>query len=91
MRLKLRMVCRELAKSRCSSDYISYYCGLLCAMGVCAMNSHTDPFTVTEVIKLPAAKFAFTSFREIADNLRGALSSGMLKRGKRYEIVIREI
>ena len=50
-----------------------------------------EAFTVTEIIKLPAAKFAFTSFREIADNLRGALSSGMLKRGKRYEIVIREI
>jgi len=50
-----------------------------------------EPFTVTEIIKVDYVKFAFSSFREIADNLRGALKNGMLKRGKRYEIIIKEI
>ena len=50
-----------------------------------------DPFTITEIIKVHPVKFAFTSFKDIATNLKDALQSGTLKRGKRYEIIIKEI
>ena len=51
----------------------------------------TYPFTITETIKVHPVKFAFTSFKDIAVNLKEALQSGTLRRGKRYEITIKEI
>lgn len=50
-----------------------------------------DQFTVTETIKVPHARFAFSKFSEVIVNLRGALKDGIIERGKRYEIVIKEI
>ena len=68
-----------------------YYNSCTCNSYVCVGAIMKEPFTVTEIIKVDYVKFAFSSFREIADNLRGALKNGMLKRGKRYEIIIKEI
>ena len=50
-----------------------------------------DPFTVTEIIKLPSVRFAFSKFSEVAVNLRSALKDGIIERGKRYELVLKEI
>ena len=50
-----------------------------------------DPFTVTERIKTNPLEFVFYNFKEIAENLRGALISGTLKRGKKYKLIIKEV
>ena len=51
----------------------------------------SEPFTITEHIKANPLEFVFNNFREIAENLRGALSSGTLKRGKKYKLIIKEV
>ena len=50
-----------------------------------------DAFKIVEHIKPNTLEFNFLSFRELADNLRGALASGILKRNKRYKLILKEV
>ena len=50
-----------------------------------------EPFTVTEHIVPNNLEFSFLSFRELADNLKSALISGIIKRNKRYKMIIKEV
>jgi len=50
-----------------------------------------EPFTVTETHRLNALEFNFNSFRELTSQLKDALFNGIVKRDKKYRLIIREV
>ena len=50
-----------------------------------------EPFTITERIKVNPVEATINSFKDIAHELKSALKSGMIQRGKRYKLILKEV